>query len=497
MARKNRVSVYDGIYHVTTRIANRAMLLKPEAVKDRIREWIYSVAAFSGIEVWAWCIMDNHLHLLLHVPPVPKRYWLDPQVEPAAYAFGMRPPECREPLWSPQGDCPCGEVAAGLPGAKAKGSTDMARKNRVSVYDGTYHVTARIAHRAMLLAEDEVKDKIMEWIVSVAEFSGVEVWSFAVMDNHLHLLVHVPPVPRRLWTDPNDEPCAYAFGMRPPECREPLWSPDGDCPPPPRPALGFMLDDDEMVGRLACLYGPERAAAIGKAWESARAHGGGASVDREKERYCRRMYNLSQFVKTLKERVSMWYNATYGHAGALWQGRFYSGVVEKKAAVKAVVSAYVGYNPVKAGRVAAPADWKWSSYARAVAGADGTGAYCRGMYERMLGRPWDEVRRTLEAVFADGLPDSVSPEDLREWYDDYDARAGSNARAGGVYRASQAVRATLKAFSGAYIGSSMDFFRRVTSALPEKFPRAGSLSVRRCLAFRWELPASAPLTDAA
>ena len=27
MARKNRESVYDGVYHVTTRIANRAMLL--------------------------------------------------------------------------------------------------------------------------------------------------------------------------------------------------------------------------------------------------------------------------------------------------------------------------------------------------------------------------------------------------------------------------------------------------------------------------------------
>ena len=38
----------------------------------------------------------------------------------------------------------------------------MARKNRVSVYDGIYHVTSRIANRAMLLAEDEVKDRIME-----------------------------------------------------------------------------------------------------------------------------------------------------------------------------------------------------------------------------------------------------------------------------------------------------------------------------------------------
>ena len=36
MARKNRVSVPDGIYHVTARIANRAMLLpKGEALPPK------------------------------------------------------------------------------------------------------------------------------------------------------------------------------------------------------------------------------------------------------------------------------------------------------------------------------------------------------------------------------------------------------------------------------------------------------------------------------
>lgn len=198
----------------------------------------------------------------------------------------------------------------------------MARKNRVSVYDGIYHVTSRIANRAMLLAEDEIKDKITEWTVSVAAFSGVEVWAFCIMDNHLHLFVHVPPVPQRYWLDPDDEPAAYAFGMRPPECREPLWSPGGDSPRAPRPELGFMLDDSEMLGRLAHLYGPERAEAIGREWKVLRGNGLGRLVDEQKVRYCRRMYNLSQFVKTLKERISMWYNAEYKHEGFLWQGRF-------------------------------------------------------------------------------------------------------------------------------------------------------------------------------
>ena len=100
MARKNRVSVYDGVYHVTTRIANRAMLLKPDEVKEHLMKWIVSVANFSGVEVWGFTVMDNHLHLIVHVPPVPKEYWLDANDEPAAYAFGMRPPECRVPLWN-------------------------------------------------------------------------------------------------------------------------------------------------------------------------------------------------------------------------------------------------------------------------------------------------------------------------------------------------------------------------------------------------------------
>ena len=59
----------------------------------------------------------------------------------------------------------------------------MARKNRVSVYDGVYHVTTRIANRAMLLGPSEVKERLMKWIVSIANFSGVEVWGFTVMDN--------------------------------------------------------------------------------------------------------------------------------------------------------------------------------------------------------------------------------------------------------------------------------------------------------------------------
>ena len=90
LARKNRVSVYDGIYHVTSRIANRTMLLAEDEVKDRI--------------------MDNHLHLFVHVPPVPKLYWLNPDDDAALLRRLHRP---QRGLPEACGGIPAGEVPAG------------------------------------------------------------------------------------------------------------------------------------------------------------------------------------------------------------------------------------------------------------------------------------------------------------------------------------------------------------------------------------------------
>ena len=101
MARKNRVSIPDGTYHITSRIVNRQMWFKDPKLKDEIVGWLYGVAAFSGVELLAWCIMDNHFHILVHVPEVPEEYRLDPDDPPASHAFGMRPPECNPALWSP------------------------------------------------------------------------------------------------------------------------------------------------------------------------------------------------------------------------------------------------------------------------------------------------------------------------------------------------------------------------------------------------------------
>ena len=102
MARKNRVSVPNGTYHITSRVVNREMWLRDPKLKEEITDWMYGIAAFSGVELLAWAIMDNHFHLLVHIPEVPERYRCNSAVDPASYASGMRPPECNPALWSPE-----------------------------------------------------------------------------------------------------------------------------------------------------------------------------------------------------------------------------------------------------------------------------------------------------------------------------------------------------------------------------------------------------------
>ena len=254
-----------------------------------------------------------------------------------------------------------------------------------------------------------------------------------------------------------------------------------------------MLDDAEMLARLRYLYGSKRVDDIAEEWARMRRNGLGNLVDERKRRYCRRMYNLSQYLKTLKEKVSMWYNDTYGHEGCLWQGRFYSGVVERKREVLAVVAAYVAYNPVKAGIASSPDAWKWSSYSLATNDAGEDGERCRKMYEVMFGQPWEEVRAMLESIYADELPPGVTPEELKRWFDDYDEetadKEGLPARVPPTYRASQAIRVSMKVFkTGAYISADFGFLKKVRDFLPRHFPKAGRRSVKRCRAFIWELP---------
>lgn len=336
----------------------------------------------------------------------------------------------------------------------------MARKNRVSVPDGIYHVTTRIVNRELWFSNPTLKDLIVGWIYGIAEFSGVNLLSWSVLDNHLHLYVHIPIVPKKYWKDPAVEPAAYAFGMRPPESRQPLWT-TGDSPHSPpitrtRPPTDFELTDEEMLSRLSALYGDERRiAALRRNWETMRKEGNGASVDAIKDGYCRRMYNLTQFMKTLKERIAENINRVTHHVGHVFEGRFHSSLVEPEESVQLFVSLYVDYNPYKAHLVREGEFYKWSSFGQAC----GHGRYarlCQAAYERIWGRPWKEVREVILGIFRSRLSEGLEKRTL------------SGKVKTDIFQLVKMRLSTI--MRGAFVGRSIDFGRKIAARLGHDFP---------------------------
>ncbi len=200
----------------------------------------------------------------------------------------------------------------------------MARPNRIKLDgEGYYHVIDRIAHREFLLKDERVKKTLLDLMRRAAEFSGVDVCTYVFMDNHLHLCVHVP------------------------EAGE--------------------IDEQIVVERVGTLYGESRAAALRAELERLRAAGREIDAVRILDRLRARMGDLSEFMKTFKQRVTQWYNRELGHEGTLWGGRFKSVLLEKDDAVRAVAN-YIHCNPVRAKMVESAEDYRWSGLGAAARG---------------------------------------------------------------------------------------------------------------------------------
>jgi hypothetical protein len=81
-------------------------------------------------------------------------------------------------------------------------------------------------------------------------------------------------------------------------------------------------------------------------------------LDAFRKRFC----DLSAFVKELKERFSRWFNKHHGRRGTLWMDRFKSVLVEDGEALR-TMALYIDLNPVRAGLVEDPKDYRWSGSA--------------------------------------------------------------------------------------------------------------------------------------
>jgi hypothetical protein len=73
-------------------------------------------------------------------------------------------------------------------------------------------------------------------------------------------------------------------------------------------------------------------------------------------------------MQRLKQRFTQWFNRHKGRKGTLWEERFKSVLVEGADATLATMAAYIDLNPVRAGIVEDPKDYRWCGYGAAVAG---------------------------------------------------------------------------------------------------------------------------------
>jgi hypothetical protein len=90
-------------------------------------------------------------------------------------------------------------------------------------------------------------------------------------------------------------------------------------------------------------------------------------VEEIRRRYTRRMHDLSEFMKSLLERFTKWFNRMHSRCGRLWEDKFKSVIVEDGTAAR-MMAAYIDLNPVRAGMVEDPAEYRWSSYGEAIGG---------------------------------------------------------------------------------------------------------------------------------
>ena len=192
-----------------------------------------------------------------------------------------------------------------------------------------YHCISRVVDRQFVLGTPE-KEKFVDYMRAYERFCQVRVLGFSVMTNHFHILLEIPSPPKERGRD---------------------WS------------------DERFLDHLACLYTMPEVGEIRWELERFRKQGNDAAAEALRDRYFRRMWDLSEYMKSLKQRFSRWFNWMHGRRGTLWEERFKSVLVEDGHAAR-VMAAYIDLNAMRAGIVKDPKDYRWCSYGEAVAGKE-------------------------------------------------------------------------------------------------------------------------------
>lgn len=188
---------------------------------------------------------------------------------------------------------------------------------------GFYHCMSRVVDRQLIFGDIE-KDHFAHLMRQYAHFCGIHIITFCLMGNHFHLLIEVPKRP--------------------------------DSPP----------SDAVLLDRIRAIYPQSLVQEIRNQLADPSLHL--AQKDTLRQQFWKRMGDLSQYLKELKQRFSQWHNLRHGRRGTLWEERFKSVLIGAEGSALTTVAAYIDLNPVRAGLVSNPSTYRWSGYGQAMAG---------------------------------------------------------------------------------------------------------------------------------
>ncbi|MDM8515547.1 transposase [Desulfobacterales bacterium HSG16] len=161
-----------------------------------------------------------------------------------------------------------------------------------------YHVISRTALDGYPFGDIE-KEELVKIIKKFSMIYLVDIFGFCIMGNHFHLLIKMYP--------------------------------------------GHDFTDEAIKKRYTLFYGDEKNFAENKI-----------------ESYREKWSNLSELIKDIKQSFSRYYNKLHNRNGTLWGERFKSVIVEEGQTLINCL-AYIDLNPVRAGIVKRPEDYRWSS----------------------------------------------------------------------------------------------------------------------------------------
>ena len=176
----------------------------------------------------------------------------------------------------------------------------MPRISRMVINDETtaYHVMSRTALDGFPLGDIE-KDFMLDLIKRYSALYFVEILGFCLMGNHFHILIKTLPE--------------------------------------------YKFSDQDIKKRYVAFYGDDRVFTDGLI-PPLRA----------------KLSSLSEFVREIKVGFARYYNKRHNRRGYFWGDRFKSVIVDKGETLVNCL-AYIDLNPLRAGIVNRPEDYRWNS----------------------------------------------------------------------------------------------------------------------------------------